>query len=872
MGITDEKMENIEEKVTLFKSTSEKITVYYDGTELTKEEILNQYMHFLSENMFAEKHNILITQHNGSEIYDALMLVSIVLALLSMNDLLPKDIINSLEEGQWVTKGEKQERMMFIGKSDLYDDRYSLRNKDNDLCHVSARSFSKIVPYYGDAKELGTRGAGVQHTSYYFQENVFGFSEEQATSFINTTVIIVADHSYFDKLLEKIRIVYGEKEYEILDLIGVSFFTDDNENIYSGNANKIEANIKIARTMSTARDLLLKKGENEIIGFCALGLGGVKNTVMELEEALKRKKICFSAINYDIADDDNALFGLMMEDNLPSFKLYSCTKDFLLSYYLGITSDKGILKEFDECNNRIIDKEIKYSIISSQIIWKEASGIYRMLGVLRKQFINDEEVVKFVIQAYGLLRLMFSAIVPLKEFEDRYGIDIDYKTPQEKIKDIKEFKTEAESISEYTDAVVSYICKIYNQLYDSNPKADYLCKTIDRNKRTVVIADRAYYKPIIERYYAKRGLHNGFTINTKAKAKEIMCDELFIVGKQDDTNVFNWNNSKIQEYLLYDAEYSFFAWQQKKYNEKMSMFNELSFYEIDVDETYGDDISEGYANTDEIMDEIKGIESLEQNFMIQNAILRSSSFSGEINSVPAEITRVAVCETGESIYFTKYFKALVLDLDKNQVREEDTKNIRNGDSIIFTINNGQTKDIAELVLSKFAHIRNNKTLINAMEIVKLWKKNLSAIRDKKGLTYSELCGLFKKNDYDVTPTTIRTWVDPDCHVVGPINDEAYYAMAKIFESEGVMGEFVENPKIIIDSTHLVRSQRTKILGVIADVIVAKYTGKDIKLDASFEMTITEDITNLSVIKRITQIKDVEVFEVPNSKANKPIVM
>ena len=870
--ITGGMTEIIEEKVELFKKANDKITVFYEGIELTSEEFLKQYIRFVSECMFADKHNIIITQHNGSEVYDALMLLCIVVALLSMNDLLPKDIIDLLEEGQLVTQGEKQERMIFVGKSDMHDGYYTFRDKDNGLKHISAKSFATIVPYYGNAKELGTRGAGDQHTSYEFQKDVFKYSDEQATSFVNTTVVIVAEHGYFDKLLEGIRIAYKGKEYEILDLIGVSFFTDENENVYSGNANKLEANIKVARTMSTARDLLLNKEENEIIGFCALGLGGVKNTVGELEEALKRKKLCFSAINYDIAEDDNALYGLMLEDNLPEYKLYSCTKDFLLSYYLGLTSEKGFLKKFDECNNRIIDKEIKCSVIPSHISWKEVLDIYRMLGDLRKQFMNDDEVVKFVIQAYGLLKLMFSAIVPLKEFEDKGGIDVEYITPHEKIMELKEFIPSSESVSKYTDVIIQYIERVYDQLYESNPKADYLCKTIDRDKRTVVIADKAYYRPIIKRYYAKRGLHNSFTTNTESNAKGVLCDELYIVGKRDDNNIFNWNNSAIQEYVLYDGEYSLFAWQLKKHNSKIALFNEKSFYEIDVDEQQNTDIVENYENTSEAIEEIESIEVLEQNFMIQSAILRSSSLSGEANSIPAEITRVAVCETGESIYFTKYFKALVLDLEKNQVREEDTKDIKSGDSIIFTINNGQTKDIAELVLSKYAHNRNNEKLIEAMADVKAWKEHLSLIRDEKKLTYGEMCGLFKKSDYGVTPATIRTWIDSDCHVVGPINDDAYYAMAKIFESEQMLDEFVGNPKKYIESTHLVRSQRTKILEVIADVIVAKYTGKEIKLDASFEGAVTEDITNLSVLKRIAQIQDVEPFEVPNSKANKPVVM
>lgn len=857
------------EKDTLFKEICGNVSIIYKGQEITNEDFLKQYVNYVSDCLFRDKHNILITQHNGSEIYDAIMLVSIVMAVLVTNSLTPQSVITLLEKGQWVTSGNKQERMEYLGKSER-EGYYEFKPREsNARVYVTEKSFTKIVPYYGNAKELGKRGAGDQHSSLMFQKEVLGYDDSQATSFSDTSVVIVADHGYFDDLMNGIIIHYGERDYKILELLAVSFFTDENETIYSGNPNKIEANLKVTRTMSTARDLLFNQEGNEIIGFCALGLAGVRNTVAELEEALKRKKLLFSSINYDISEDENALYGLMMEDNLPGYNLYSCTKDFLLSYYLGLSSDKGVLKTFDDYNNRIIDKEIKSIKVESTISDKELYNVYRLLGTLRKQT-TDDNVIKFVILCNDLLKILLAAIVPMKEFEDKEGIDIDYVTPGEKLKELKSFEGNLGSISQYTANIIPYIEKLYKQLYDSSPKANYLCGAVDRSHRTIIVVDKAYYRPIIQRYYAKRGLHGSFTTNTESKAKGVSCDELYVVGKGTSSSILDWNNAAVQNYVLYDGEYGLFAWKFKKYKEKMSLFNKMSYYDVDTDDEIEEQTIEEYEN--EVANEMDSISDLEQRFMIQNAILRSSSFSGEVNSVPAKVTRVAVCETGESIYFTEYFKALVLDLENNQVNEVETKNIKNGDSIIFTINNGQTKDIAELVMSRFAKSRKNEQLITAMADVEAWKSHLNIIRQEKQYTYGQMASLFKKYGYNVTAQTVRTWIDTDCHVVGPLKDEAYFAMADIFRFEDILSEFVDNPKRFIEATNMVRSQRRRILDFIGEVIVAKYTGRDVKLDQSFDKVITQEIAELAVLKRITQIRDVDVFTIPGARANKPIVM
>lgn len=858
------------EQIDTLKSTYDEISVIYQGLDISNESFLKQYSDFIFENMYLDKHNILISLHNGSPLYDAIMLVCNVLSIICMSCITPEDIANQLSKGDIVSYGSKQKRVEYVGKADI-PGYYEFKEKSGTL-KIALKSFSTVIPYFGNAKTLGNIGAGEQHSSLEFQKTVLKKNPEYATSYVDTSVIIVAEHSYFNGLLNDIIIRYQEIDYKITDLIAVSFFTDENETQYPGNSSRLEANIKVASTMSTARDLLFRKEENEILGFCAFGLKGIKNTVGELEDALKRKKIAFSTISYDIAEDANALFGLLKEDNLPSLKLYACTKDFLLSHYLGVENPKGVFKDFDEACNRIIDKQIEYAVVQSDFVWSELIKIYNCLRELRIVAGGEERTEKFVIEAYGLLRLMLSSVVPLKEYEDKDGIDVDYITPKEKLSSLKEFIPMSDNILSYVNKILPYIEKMYEKLYDANPKANYLSQSIKRGNRTGIVVEKAYYRPIIQRYFSKRGLANAFSVFTESKAREFKCDELFVVGKQDALNIVNWNTALVQKYVLYDAEYKLFAWNLREYQDKITLLNKLSFYEVEEEDAFLDEISDVSDEVNEVVSGIGEIENLEKDFLIQNAILHSSHFTGETNIIPAEITRVAVCESGESIYFTKYYKAFVLDLDRKVVKEIETKDLKNGDSIIFTISNGETKDIAELVLSRYAKNSKNEALIKAIKDVEDWKSHLNIIKEEKGLTYSEMSKLFKTYNYPVVAQTIRTWIDQDCHVVGPLNEDAYFAMADMFKAEDMLEEFVINPRRYIQSTQLVRNQRTEILGIIANVIVAKYSGISLNLDKSFDGIITEEITKFSVLKRISQIKDVEMLTVPNSKANRPILM
>lgn len=864
-------MVNIEQvKIDLFKRTKAKISMIYKGEDISNEVFLKQYNQFLDDNLFGDKHNIMISMHNGSPIYDAIMLASCVLASVCVSNLTPEEIAQQLVEGTLVSYGKKQTRVKYLGKADI-PNYYEFQEKDGVL-KIGIKSFSTVIPYYGKARTLGNVGAGDQHTSLKFQKQVLALTDEEATSFVDTSVVIVAEHSYFDEILSDIIIRYGEQDYKLTDLVSISFFTEENETQYSGNSSKLEANIKVTSTMSIARELLFNPEENEMIGFCAFGLKGVKNTVGELEDALKRKKIAFSFISYDIAEDKECLFGLLQDDNLISPKVYACTKDFLLSHYLGIEKAKGIFKDFNDACNRIIDKQIEYEIVPSDIKWKEQIKIYDLLKGLRLIAGGDEHTEKFVIEAYGLLRLILSSVVPLKEFENKEGIDFDYITPREKLESLKMFIPESSNVFTYVKKIVPYIETLYEKVYNTNTKADYLSRAIKRGNRTVLIVDKAYYKPIILRYFAKRGLANAFSVYTESKGRNVQCDEMYIVGKLDVLSIMNWNTSMLQRYVLYDAEYKLFAWNLKRYQEKIMLLNRLSYFEVEEDDTFTEEISDVNNEVDMVVSAINEIDGLEQNFLIQNAILHSNRFSGEMNSVPAEIVRVAVCESGESIYFTKFYKSFVLDLDKKVVKEVETKDLKEGDSIIFTINNGETKDIAELVLLRYAQNNKNEELLQAMNDVKNWKNNLNIIKEQHNYTYNDMVRLFNQFNYKIAAQTIRTWIDQDCHVVGPLNEDAYMAMAEIFKKAGVLGEFAENPHRFIESTQMVRNQRTMILSIIAKVIVAKYTGISLQLDKSFDGIITEEITRFSVLKRIMKIKDVEKFIVPNAKANKPILM
>ena len=233
--------------------------------------------------------------------------------------------------------------------------------------------------------------------------------------------------------------------------------------------------------------------------------------------------------------------------------------------------------------------------------------------------------------------------------------------------------------------------------------------------------------------------------------------------------------------------------------------------------------------------------------------------------VNTAIAVVAAFDDDTKAYLSKHYKAYVLDETIGVVKEVEVQEICEGDSIVFTKNNDDTKDIVTSILTKlfqdgWLDDSSKKNYIKA----NLWKNSLVDFMHAQRFTARKVAELLLKDGATVHEQTILNWLDEDSHTVGPRNVDSIRHIGNI---TGV-DELKDNPEEIFEACREIRSIRRKILDQVGTAVVNKLSGRITKEGSGMNF-IFEKIDTLAEIKRVERIAQVEMV-VPAGMANRPI--
>ena len=128
-----------------------------------------------------------------------------------------------------------------------------------------------------------------------------------------------------------------------------------------------------------------------------------------------------------------------------------------------------------------------------------------------------------------------------------------------------------------------------------------------------------------------------------------------------------------------------------------------------------------------------------------------------------EISHVATCADGESIFFTKKYRAFVFDSAKENVVEVSVDKLSPGDTVVFKSNNNETRDIVTTLLDKY--IDEYQNIGEDIQIAYLksryWKEVLREYRERNDLTFKELSKLLEKYGDTQLSQLITTFSQPE---------------------------------------------------------------------------------------------------------------
>ena len=851
----------------------EKCKVAINGNIISDEKLLKEFVKYIRETSCAAEHNVGLVMHTGSDCFDVLMLVHSVIVSILCSSITTVDIIDDLEVGDTVIYNDA--RYEFGGKTIMSHGRdsksyvilYPSRGK-KDKSYLPEQSWNQIMPYYGDAKTLGGRGIKAKHAKIRedFLIDVLGYKKTEISSQLDASTVFVTDKEHADFLASNVEIVFDGKTLKLLDLVTASFLTDNNEYNYPGNDSKSEPVIKFVNSINVARREIVSKRNNATVGLVVSGSSIIKRAETELPELINRRTLGFIYLSSTI---NQTVYGIVKSacENINSF---ACTKEFLDEYAGPDVGGNDYTSELKTLNNRIVNKSVEVNILDANIVSAEEYATLKKTLLKIKRLNIDRDITNsFIINSFSILNLLTTMFVSINEYNSLSNNPFSgVRSITDKMNVLSGLINDLPEMLKQ-DAVFCFetLQKISHLLSTTNPKGEWFLNYLkyNYNARTLIVVPKAYYSKFTSILSKKCNVKN-ITIVTDKKIPNELFDTVIVFGYYSNNQYDFFSNYKAKKnYLIsYDYEFGMVRNQENQSKNFIKDLNTMSYLPLMVDLTSFDDNEE--QSLQEQIEEDKELYDLEQSLWNTLRVTDTTiKYSGNGNNSETEISKIALLENSQIVYFSKQYTGYSFDSNNQEVKDIKVDKISEGDTLLFTVNNNQTRDIVDDVLELLIREPQYSKYSEKLAQSRKWKENLAIIKYRDSLSFPELAKILSFNGVEINAATLRTWMDENSHIVGPQNEKGILTNIAIVAKDDDMKRNVD---LYCKSIIEIRQFRRKILNVIGQVIISKLENKDNN----------NDILNSIISERIEgqyQLLQVEAIEsinevVPAFLANKPL--
>lgn len=851
-----------------------------NGSVISKELLIQTFTEFVARTIEDEDHNIGIVMHTGSICFDVAILACAAISNILYNGTSAEETVKMLLPDDVVLyyQRKKKVRCKFKGFVNSVDDKPGKEGKiavlEQEKSHLKSfvpqKLWQNIVPYYGNSTSMDGRGLRREsEEKKLFFQTVLGINPADIPRTIDMSTVVIMTRDYADQIVNGLTFSFHNNSVRLTELITASYYTDDDQEYpYAGNEAKSEPVLKITSRASVARKLLLKRGGNRHVGLIVIGDDQLRRGEFDLPDLIGRKSLQYVYLCANI-DSENAEKLLLNEE---SAKLFACTKDFLVSHSLPPICHNPYTDNLNRQTYAIIEKQIEPIEVRGCLTWENYKKFKEAIYRIKSSDFDSDEKEEFVIQAYSLMNLLLTAVFPIQLLNRLVkGKIIENTTaPEERLARIRSCTT---ALPEYlqTDVRSALVIleRTYSELEKRNPKDFALRKQLTKCKgdKTVIVVPKAYYITVFNYMNLLPVDTDRIKVVTANKfSNKELYDAIITVGSIEGTkfNMFRCRSAQNIYALLYEPETlhyrktsSMIAKAEKEYAKRAV----IEYYR-ETDDIPEDEVSKSAEEVERIDEELKA-------YINGAAVKAYGSYIGNASgskNMMAEVIAIATFDTEEIAFFSKNYKAYVLDEDAKTVREVKTAELSEGDTVIFTRSTEKTRDVVDDLLRKMIdENRVSNDIERDYRKSRIWKTKLIDYMTETNADPGTIANAMIKNGVSVQEPTIRGWLDEDSHTVGPRKLDSIQQIALLTGDEVLF----DNAEDVFRACAEVRRVRGRIMEAIGRAVLSGITGVKNSTDPIFDV-VYEQIGELSVMLQIETISFVKEC-VPINIINRPIV-
>lgn len=856
-----------------------KCDIYYGEALISKEAIIEKYLAFFADSLVSKDRTVNFALHTGSICFDVISVVAVALGCLSYNLSTNEDIISSLQIDDMVMY--KDQRYRWKGTEEMYGNLCLVIEQDGKGRNGKSKLFLPVEkhkhlirPYYGESHVTDGRGVRKKRANREdFLSFAFNVDIAEIPTQIDVAIVIVAERSTFSEISKQVKIVYGEgKSVGLLDIIPAAYYTSSGEEHQFGmNPTKAEPVLKVTNKISTARNLVLDKHGNKVVGLLVTGGISLTENGAELADLLRRKALRFAHVTSPM----KAGMGEHILDMYDEASVFACTKEMLSHSNQMIRVENPFTAELHRQIMNVIHNTVTQIAVPGGWDWDEYRNIKNAILVIKQSNWQAPEKDEFVVMAHGLLNLMNTAIFSVETMEQaiRKGrINQAVLSPKVRIAKLWDIADQAGSMQEHCIVVVDALERKYQERLTESPKANALENYILKHKgcRLAIVVPKAYYVDILRIVHPEYFLDDSIIFVTANRFDvRQRYDAVLCVGEINNKrfNPLQCLAAHSIDVLLYSCEEKIFAFRKRKQQKYERTLNRRIGATMTGDEPEDEDIPaevglgvdvQQFSTLDEYIDSFNSFD------------IRKFAYSAAPNSgyVPvAEVKFVGAFVSGEQIFFSKYYSAVVFDSTSGNVIEKAPDQLLPGDVLVFVKRDDYTKNIVDFIYERLLREgRLGQSAVEAYEKSQYWKEALREYKEANGFTYRKVAQKMCEAGSKMQEVTIRQWLIEDSHIVGPRNERTMEYIAAV----------TQDPYLLSD-THgfftacgAVRHDRRKILDLIAKAINDKLSG-NLPPEGSVLSIVYDNVDSLSETMELDYISELnETVNISINLVNTPI--